>query len=111
RKLEIVRIPESNDIDALSMLGYEASGIEHLISDVISELVCKRSQYYLECSSPIVIQEILHVLQKERSRPARRDDPGDFEEQRALCIVREAMRIPEGVVFSHARDAERLTRE
>src|SRR4051812_21176073 len=86
---EIGIFPETHDDDALTMLRHEALAIDHLGKDLVFELLFKNLFDDAEGIATIVAQKVLNVLEKERLRPLRRQDPLDIEKQ---CALRSALK-------------------
>src|SRR5579863_5333964 len=104
RKLKRSGFPESDHIDALSMLGNDSSRVHNGPVDIVAKFILKSAKYYFECPASVMMDQVLYVLQQKGRRALGRDDSFHFEEQRPLGRVAEAMRPTKTTLLGDSRD-------
>ena len=98
REAEIILLAEPDDENAFTLLRHKCLRIDDLPVDLIPEFD-KRAVDNLERPALVVIDQILDVLQQKGAGPVMLDNLRNIEEQRALRLVKKAMRPVERVFF------------
>ena len=96
-KIEVGLLPEPHDEDSFSMLRHPRFGIQDLVVDSVPQIFGQGSVDNLKRSAPVMVDEVLHVLEQKCARPMCINDPGNIKEQRPLCFApenREACSAP-----------------
>ncbi|KAJ1551867.1 Alpha/beta hydrolase domain-containing protein 11, partial [Cladochytrium tenue] len=75
--LDVELLCERLGIETLALLGHKALGVDDLPVDLIAQLLRQGAMDHLERPPPVVIDQILDVLQQEGPRPVMLDDLGD----------------------------------
>ena len=108
--VELRRLGEADDVDALAVLAGPELGVQDLPVDVVPELVPQHVHDHPEGVPPVVAREVLHVLQEERPWPLG-VDARHLEEQGSLSLVLEARGAPERALLGDPGERERLAGE
>src|SRR5579862_364734 len=109
--IELRRFTKAHDQDALAVLRDETTRVENPGVDTIAQFVFENIPDHRERISPVVRQEVLHVLQQKRPRSPIGDNSRNIEEKSALGLAFEPMRPAQRILLRNPRDAERLARK
>ena len=108
REFKIARLPETNEKDALAVLGHDALRVNDPVINCVAENFRQGFVDDAEGVALVVALEVLHVLQHERIRLVILDDVRQREKQVALFKVFKSVFFAEAQFLGNTRDAERL---
>lgn len=79
--------------------------------DTVVEFLLQGVHDHAESLAPVVIDQVLDVLQKEEAGTAVGKDTRNVKKERALGLATEAMRLVQSVLLGDSREGERLAWE